>query len=73
MARVQTAAAASDQWLGLMRVARVRLVVGTHGTTAYAEGTRHRRAVVERVPLARATQLSAAGVPVVLEHRNGAS
>ena len=70
MARVQTRS--QDQWLGLVRVARVRLVVGTHGTAAYVEGTRHRRPVVERVALSRATQLSAAGVPVVLEHRDGA-
>jgi hypothetical protein len=49
-------------------VCRVRLVVGSRNTIAFVEGFRHRRAVVERIPLARATQLTARGVPVTLEH-----
>jgi hypothetical protein len=58
----------SDEWVGLLRVCRVRLVVGSRNTIAFVEGFRHRRAVVERIPLARATQLTARGVPVTLEH-----
>jgi hypothetical protein len=59
----------TDEWVGPLRVCRVRLVVGSHRTTAFVEGYRHHRAVVERIPLARATQLTARGVPVTLEHR----
>jgi hypothetical protein len=53
----------------LLRVDRVRLVVDAQGTTAFVEGHRRRRAVVERVPLARAVQLTSRGVPVTLTHR----
>jgi hypothetical protein len=59
---------ARDHWIGLVRVTRVRLVVTPDGTKAYAEGVRHRRRVVEPIASARAMHLSAAGVPVTLDH-----
>jgi len=58
-----------EYWVGDLHVARVRLVVGATATEAYVEGSRRRRHVVARVPLARATEISASGIPVTLEHR----
>jgi hypothetical protein len=60
---------APEYWVGDLHVTRVRLVVGATTTEAYVEGSRRRRRVVARVPLARATEISAHGVPVTLEHR----
>jgi hypothetical protein len=59
----------AEYWVGDLLVTRVRLVVGATATEAYVEGSRRRRRVVARVPLARATEISAQGVPVTLEHR----
>jgi hypothetical protein len=56
------------EWVGMLRVTRVRLVVGPRRTTAFIEGYRHHRAVVEPVSLARAVGLTSRGVPVTLEH-----
>jgi len=67
------APAAGDHWLGLLRVTRIRLVVTPGGTTAFAEGIRRRRSVTERVTLSRAVRLTAAGVPVTLEHLRSAA
>jgi hypothetical protein len=67
--RAAPATDTGDHWIGLLRVARVRLVVTPAGTEAFAEGTRRHRAAVERIPLARALRLSAAGVPVTLRHQ----
>jgi hypothetical protein len=58
--------------VGLLRVVRVRLVVGPRSTTAFLEGYRRRRAVVEPVSLARAVGLTARGVPVTLDHDTAA-
>ncbi|MDQ1521241.1 MAG: hypothetical protein QOI55_2314, partial [Actinomycetota bacterium] len=42
MARVQlptdSSSDSSDEWVGPLRVCRVRLVVGSHRTTAFVEG-----------------------------------
>jgi hypothetical protein len=71
MAAVQAPALheAPEYWVGDVHVTRVRLVVGPSATEAFVEGSRRRRPVVVRVPLARATEISARGVPVTLEHR----
>jgi hypothetical protein len=58
-----------EYWMGDLHVTRVRLVLGASATEAYVEGRRRRRRVVARVALARATEISASGVPVTLEHR----
>jgi hypothetical protein len=72
VARVQTrtgtAAPDADEWIGMLHVRRVRLVVSATRTTAYVEGIRHRRAVVEAVPVTQAVRLQARGVPLSLEH-----
>jgi hypothetical protein len=52
----------------MLRVRRVRLVVSPTGTSAFVEGVRHRRAVVEPVALGPAMRLRARGVPFVLQH-----
>jgi hypothetical protein len=52
----------------MLRVRRVRLVVSATGTSAFVEGVRHRRAVVEPVPLGHAVRLQSRGVPLSLEH-----
>ena len=61
-------AAPADEWIGMLRVHRVHLVVSATGTNAYVEGLRHRRIVVEPVPLGQAVRLGSRGVPLSLEH-----
>ncbi len=69
MAPVQTRRTGpADEWIGLLRVRRVRLVVSATGTSAYVEGFRHHRVVVEPVPLGQAMRLRSRGVPLSLEH-----
>jgi hypothetical protein len=58
----------SDEWIGGLHVHRVRLVVSAHGTKAFVEGVRHRRAVIEPMALGPAMRLRARGVPIVLQH-----
>jgi hypothetical protein len=58
----------ADEWIGMLRVRRVRLVVSAAGTNAYVEGVRHHRAVIEPVPIGQAVRLRSRGVPLSLEH-----
>jgi hypothetical protein len=55
-----------EQLTGLRRIGWIRVVLGAAGPRAEAVGQGHRHPSVVPVPLATATRLAAAGIPLVV-------